>query len=352
MTQFKQRIEQGLSGEYTGLANGFHRINKYIYNIQRSCYTLIGGLSGSSKTTLCDFILLNGLQDAKAKGIPFNVTYYSWEIDEISKKANWLSIIIYNKYNRVISPQTIKGLGDSRLTDEEQEIVYSELPELEELFNKIDWHWVPVNPTGLYHLWWKTMSTKGEFTMMPYTDEEGNAKEKIVSWKANNKEEYNIVVLDHVALGRLERGFNLKQNIDKMSEYIVACRNMFNMTFFIVQQFNSGLSSVERLKFKGADISPQQTDFKDSTNPYQDADVVLGLMNAYKMDLETSLSYNIKVDGFPGNLKGKYRLLKVIKNRLGQDNISIGLYTKPEAGYFEELPKEMTSEDYTMYLNK
>ena len=114
------------------------------------------------------------------------------------------------------------------------------------------------------------MSTKGEFTMMPYTDEEGNAKEKIVSWKASNKEEYNIVVLDHMALGRLERGFNLKQNIDKMSEYIVACRNMFNMTFFIVQQFNQGLSSVDRLKFKGADISPQQTDFKDSTNPYQD----------------------------------------------------------------------------------
>jgi hypothetical protein len=81
------------------------------------------------------------------------------------------------------------------------------------------------------------------------------------------------------------------------------------MTFFIVQQFNQGLSSVDRLKFKGADISPQQTDFKDSTNPYQDADVVLGLMNAYKMDLETSLTYNIKVDGFPGNLKGKYRLL-------------------------------------------
>ena len=44
--------------------------------------------------------------------------------------------------------------------------------------------------------------------------------------------------------------------------------------------------------------------------------------------------------------------MKVIKNRLGQDNISIGLYTKPEAGYFEELPKEMQLEDYQYYLNK
>lgn len=350
--QFKQRIEQGLAGEYQGLANGFQRLNKYIYNTQRGCYSLLGGLSGSSKTTLCDFILLNSMQDAKAKNIPFNVTYYSWEIDEMSKRANWLSVLIYNKYDRVISPQTIKGLGDSRLTLEEQEIVYDTLPELEELFSKIKWHWVPTNPTGLYTEWWKTMSEKGKFNTIPYIDEDNNQKERIVSWTANNKEEYNIVIMDHISLGKLERNFTLKQNIDKISEYIVLCRNMFNMTFYVVSQFNQGLSSVERLKFKGVDISPQQTDFKDSTSPYQDADIVLGLLNAYKMDLETSLSYNIKVDGFPGNLKSKYRLLKVIKNRLGQDNISIGLYTKPEAGYFEELPKEMQLEDYQYYLNK
>jgi hypothetical protein len=87
---------------------------------------------------------------------------------------------------------------------------------------------------------------------------------------------------------------------------------------------------------------------------YIDADIVMGLLNPAKMQLETSLGYNINVEGFPYNLKYKYRLLKIIKNRLGQDNISIGLYTKPEAGYFEELPKavDMTTEDYTRYLNK
>jgi replicative DNA helicase len=58
MTPFEKRIKQGLDGEYEGLANGFNRLNNYIYNTQRSCYTLIGGLSGSSKTTLCDFIIL------------------------------------------------------------------------------------------------------------------------------------------------------------------------------------------------------------------------------------------------------------------------------------------------------
>lgn len=352
MTPFEKRILQGLDGAYQGLKNGFNRINKYIYNTQRGCYTLLGGLSGSSKTTLCDFIVLNGIQDAKAKGIPINITYYSWEIDETSKRANWLSIIIYNKYGRVISPQLIKGMGDLRMTSEELEIVRSELPELEEIFSKIKWHWTPLNPTGLYHEWWKTMSVKGVFKTEPYLDENNEPKERIISWTPNNKEEYNLVVLDHASLLKFERGFTLKQNMDKMSEYIVACRNMFNMTFFIVQQFNQSLSNIERVKYRGVDLSPEQNDFRDSGNLYIDADVVLGLLNPYKMGLETSLNYNINVEGFPGNLKGKYRLLKAIKNRLGADNISIGLYTKPEAGYFEELPREMTTEDYTMYLNK
>ena len=139
-----------------------------------------------------------------------------------------------------------------------------------------------------------------------------------------------------------------------MSEYIVACRNMFNMTFFMVQQFNQSLSNIDRVKFRGVSLEPEMGDFRDSVNPYIDADIVMGLLNPAKMQLETSLGYNINVEGFPYNLKYKYRLLKIIKNRLGQDNISIGLYTKPEAGYFEELPKavDMTNEDYTRYLNK
>lgn len=352
MTPFEARILQGLNGEYAGLANGFDRLNDYIYNTQRGCYTLIGGLSGSSKTTLCDFIVLQGIQDAIAKNIPINVTYYSWEIDEVSKRANWLSILIYNKYGRVISPQLIKGMGKLRMNKEEQEIVYSELPELDKIFSKIKWHWTPLNPTGLYHEWWSTMSKKGTFETEPYIDENNETKERIISWTPFNKEEYNVVVLDHASLLKFERGFTLKQNMDKMSEYIVACRNMFNMTFYIVQQFNQSLSNIERVKYRGVDLSPEQNDFRDSGNLYIDADIVLGLLNPYKMQLETSLAYNINVEGFPFNLKGKYRLLKAIKNRLGADNIAIGLYTKPEAGYFEELPREMTPEDYKLYLNK
>ena len=104
---------------------------------------------------------------------------------------------------------------------------------------------------------------------------------------------------------------------------------MFGFSFINIQQFNQGLSSVERSKFKGVDLSPQQSDFKDSTNPYQDADVVLGTMCPYKLDMNTCLGYDIK------KLKDKMIMLKVIKNRLSRDNVAIGLYANPSAGAYD-----------------
>lgn len=115
-------------------------------------------------------------------------------------------------------------------------------------------------------------------------------------------------------------------------------------------QLTIHVSSVERAKFKGVDISPQQSDFKDSTNPYADADVVLGLMNPHKMDMEKCISYDINVPGSILNLKDSFRMLKVIKNRLSKDNIVIGLLFLPKSGSFIELPKQ---EDLTkQWLDK
>ena len=51
---FEERINAGLEGRFKGLDNGLNKANKYLFGIQRSCYYLIGALSGGrmlSKTT-------------------------------------------------------------------------------------------------------------------------------------------------------------------------------------------------------------------------------------------------------------------------------------------------------------
>lgn len=333
----KDRIKAGLNGDYEGLDNGLDKINNYIFGIQRGCYSLIGGLSGSAKTTFLDYQILSAIQDANTKNININIIYYSWEIDEFTKRANWLSILIYKKYNIVIPPEKIKGLGSFRLTKDEEELVYSEIPEIDRVFNKINWIWEACNPTGMYKYWWDFMEPKGKLIKEPYIDENNLPKERIVSFELNDPKEYNLVALDHLALAKLERGYILKQNIDKISEYAVICRNLFKMTFIFLQQFNQGLSSVERQKFKGVDISPQQSDFKDTTNPYTDCDIALGLMNAHKMDMDTCIGYDINLKTNV-SLRGAFRLLKIVKNRLSRDNVALGLLFLPKIGSFKELP--------------
>lgn len=327
----EQRIQAGLDGDYQGLNNGFSRINNYIFGIQKSTYYLIGGQSGTFKTTLVDYMVLNALQYAEANNIPIEIFYYSFEIDKLTKQCNWLSSLIYQKYGRAISPEVIKGLGSFRLNLEEQEIVKSEIPEMERLFDKIFFRFTPDNPTGIYNTLRDHAVTNGVIEYEDYIYQ-GEIKKKIKKYKPNTPGIYRLIVMDHLYLLKKERGYQTKEVMDKMSEYAVGLRNTFGYTPIFIQQFNQGLSSVERLKFKGADLSPQQSDFRDSTSPYADADIVLGTMSPFKLDLETCLKYDVR------RLKDKMLMLKIIKNRLSTDNIAIGLHVNPKAASFTELP--------------
>ena len=332
--ELKKRILEGISGKYKGLANGFNRLNDYIFGVQRAVYMLLGGQSGTFKTTLADFIVLNSILDAEAKSIEYNIFYYSYEIDELSKQCNWLSVIIFNKYGIVIPPEVIKGYGDNRLTPDQEKLVNSEIPYMEELFKKIHFRFKATNPTGIYNELWNHFASKGNFEYEPYIDKEGKEKQRIKKYIPNNPDSVTLVVLDHLLLLLKERGFSDKEVIDKMSEYAVDLRNMFGCSFLFISQFNDGLSTVDRAKFKGVDLSPQMTDFKSTRNPYADADIVLGTMCPYKLDMTNCLGYDIN------KLKSNMIMLKILKNRLSNDNIAIGLYVNPKAGSFAELPKK------------
>jgi len=245
--ELKNRIKDGIDGAYEGLSNGFKRLNNYIFGVQKACYTLIGGDSGTYKTTLLDFIISSAIEDAIAQGKKINVFYYSFEIDALTKKCNWLSRAVANKYGKIIPPQKIKGLRtkdnikEMTLTDEEQQLIDSCIPEVEEMFSKINFVFEPINPTGIRNELFKHFESRGKLLYEPYEDENGVKKQRIIGYTPNDPDEITIAAIDHLALMKDERGFDTKQNIDKMSEYSIFLRNVFKLSIFYLQQFNDGL---------------------------------------------------------------------------------------------------------------
>lgn len=344
MNELKQRIKDGLDGKYQGLNNGFEDLNKVLFGIQQKCYTLVGGLSGTYKTTLVDYMVFNAIEDAESKGIPIDVFYYSFEIDKLTKQCNYISQAVFKKYGITIPPEKVKGLGKNRLNKDEEKLVDDVIPEVEEIFGKINFRFEPINPTGIRNEIFKHCEQHGTIHREEYEGEGGKTETRISGYTPNEFK-YTLVVIDHLYLMKKENKFTTKENMDKMSEYFVYLRNLFNVSPIVVQQFNQGLNAVDRQKYKGIDISPAQTDFKDTTNPYQDADVVLGIMNPFKLDMESYLNYKVNI------FRDRMVALKVIKNRLSRDNVAKGLLAHPESGTFEELP--IASEiDYNQYTNE
>lgn len=223
----KERIDRGAAGEYQGLDNGFNNLNKYIFGIQKKCYMLIGGASGTYKTTLTDFMLFNALKDAEEKGINLEVFYYSFEIDRIGKQCNWLSNHIFTKYNYVIAPEKIKGLGSNRLTEKERDFVYSEIEYVEKLFDKIKFTFIPAHPTKIF------------VELKTYALDNGKMEGDI--YVPNDEKTMKLAIMDHIYLLHKEQGFETKQVLDKWSEYCVYLRNIYGYSFINLQQFNDGL---------------------------------------------------------------------------------------------------------------
>ena len=95
----KKEVQRGLEGKNGGIPMGFDRLNRYI-GIRKSIYTLVGGLTGSGKTSFIDdAYVLNPfdwyISKANTKGIKLRIIYRSMERSKTYKLAKWVSRKIF-----------------------------------------------------------------------------------------------------------------------------------------------------------------------------------------------------------------------------------------------------------------
>lgn len=348
MSIFIKNVDRGRLGLNEGLPNGLQSINRYIYSTQKKRYYLLGGESGSGKTTALDSMFLFAPYEYMLAnpGVEINFENYSFEQGRESKEASWASKIIHRKFGLRLPVAYIMSKGKNRVTDEHYQLCMQVAGYIDGMFQHMRMIDVPVTPSQFKADLFRYGAKHGTWKQRPLLDASGNVRKhsktgrdlmEVYGWEPKNPEAHHIFLMDHIAYAAMEYS-TLKQNIDTISRTIVFFREITNWTFAVLQQFNTELASVERQKFKKNAIAPQRVDFGDSRYTYQDADVVLGLMNPYAYDIPEFHGYNV------ARMEGYAIWMFLMKNRHdGPAARAIPHFMDPVAGTFEEIPEAMNA---------
>ena len=342
----KKEVQAGLDGRNNGIPMGFDRLNRYI-GIRKSMYTLVGGLTGSGKTSFIDdAYVLNPfdwyISKANTTNIKLKIVYRSMERSGTYKLAKWISRKIFVDQGFLIPVNKLLGWTEKMTKDEHDLFLMYEdyANEMKEVITIIGG---PENPVGIAK------------ELAAYAKQNG-VIEKIDEYNKiyipNDENEVTIVVIDHIGLLKTTKDQPTKKAaIDKMSDELRYARDFFGYSPVVVSQFNRDISSPMRLK--NGDVEPQLEDFADSSSTQNDADVVLALFDPMRYKVADPSGYDL--EKLRDSYGAKYfRSLRLIKNSYGEDDVRIGLGFLGQIGMFKELKKQrdMMDQDYADIVNK
>jgi len=340
-------VNRGLNDFNRGIPMGFDRLTRYV-GIRKSMYYLIGGNTGSGKTSFIDdAFVLNPVDWAMSKegiasGIKVKVVYRSMERSRTYKFAKWVSRKIFLDQGIIIPVGKILGWNEKMTKDEHDLFLHYKdyVEQLSEIVTIIDG---PDNPVGIAK------------NLKAYAEKNGEIQQ-LDQWNKiyipNDPTQITMVVVDHIGLLKTTKDHPTKKDsIDKMSDELRYARDFYGYSPVVVSQFNRSISNPSRIK--NGDVEPQLEDFADSSATQNDADVVMALFDPMRYKVADPSGYDL--DKLKDQYGAKYfRSLRLIKNSYGEDDIRIGLGFLGEIGLFKELPrkKEITDSDYEAITNK
>lgn len=330
----QREVEDGMEGRNSGIPMGFSRLNSHI-SIRKSNNYLIGGYTGSGKTSLLDdAFVLNPvdwyIRNFNNTEIRLKIKYWSMERNKKFKLMKWISRKIFLDHGKIIPVTRLMGWipKEQRLTSDEHDLFMMYRDYIEAILEIVEIIDGPENPTGVrnfmrsYHLANGKVEDIDEFHKI---------------YIPNNKHLITLKARDHIGLSRGEKNLNTKKEIiDKASEDDRLDRDFYGTSCVNLSQFNRDISNPMRIK--NGDVEPMIEDFKDSGSTQEDADVILSLFDPFRYKVPDPSGYDLsKLRDTNG--RKKYRALRILKNSYGSDDIRIGLAFQPEIGMFKEMPK-------------
>jgi hypothetical protein len=309
-------------------------------------YFLVGGLTGSGKTSFIDDAFVLNPFDwyimQKAPNIKLRIIYRSMERSRTYKLAKWVSRKIFLDHAMIVPVSKLLGWNEKMTKDEHDLFLMYEdyMNQMNDVITIIDG---PENAVGVAKELKAHALQNGRIEQV----DEFNKR-----YFPNNDNEITIVIIDHIGLLKTTKDQTTKkQAIDKMSDELRYARDFYGYTPVVVSQFNRDISNPIRIK--NGDVEPQLEDFAESSQTQNDADVVLALFDPMRYKVADPSGYAL--DKLKDEFGAKYfRNLRLIKNSYGEDDVRIGLGFMGQIGMFKELKKrkDMTDADYESVINK
>lgn len=134
------------------------------------------------------------------------------------------------------------------------------------------------NPTGVRNYLLEYAKENGEF-LYKQTVKDGQTFTRMIGYKPKNPKKYVIIITDHLRKLLPERGFKMKETVDKFSEYAVEFRNTCNFTFVHIIHLNRALSDIGRRQFDDDRLFPQSDDIKETGNLSEDSNYIFTMFN-------------------------------------------------------------------------
>jgi len=134
------------------------------------------------------------------------------------------------------------------------------------------------NPTGVRNYLLDYARENGEF-MYKTTVKDGVTFQRMIGYKPRNPNKYVIVITDHLRKLLPERGFKMKETVDKFSEYAVEFRNTCNFTFVHIIHLNRAVSDIGRRQYDDDRLFPQSDDIKETGNLSEDSNYIFTMFN-------------------------------------------------------------------------
>jgi len=340
---FIEAFKEGQQGNNKGLPTGLIPLDRAIDGVQKKAIYGVAAGPKVGKSTLVDFaFVIHPILYCLEHKLPIHIIYFSYEIDRVKKEFDFASFFFYHDYqidtiehNGIEYPMSARYLL-GKLQDAQGEIIPVSKDHQQKLSTIYKTRIIPLfgeydikghkvtegviqfledrdNPTGMRNTILAYAKLNGEFQFQEYeTTDDGKKvkKQRLIGYVPKDKDKRTIIITDHIRKLKRERGYSMKENMDKWIEYTVELRNFCHFTFVHIVHLNRSISNIERLKFNGEYIYPTGEDVKDSGNLSEECDYLLTLFNPTDEKYGLTTHFGYILEEYPN-----YRSIHLVESR-------------------------------------